>query len=114
MRVSRSGLVVAAVYAVLAVASTVYGRSLPDPKESSVLMGLPLLPALLVVHAFGLDGWLADAPWFVTCALLVPAVAAGLYAACWLFGALGFRTRLVVGAGALALLSILLFWPTRS
>ena len=113
MRVSRSGLVVAAVYVVLAVASIVWGRSLPDPKESSVLMGLPLLPALLVIHTIGLDEWLADAPWFVTCGLLVPAIAAGLYAASWLFGALGFRTRLVIGAGALALLSVMLFWPNR-
>lgn len=113
VRVSRSGLVIATTYAVLATGCVVWGYSLPGPKESTVLMQLPVVPALLVLEALGLVDWFAGAPLVVFYGLCIPAIAAGLYTACWLFGALGFRTRLVIGVGALGVLSIMLFWPVR-
>ena len=82
MRVSRSGLVIAATYAVLATGCVVLGYSLPRPEESTVLMQLPVVPALLVLEAFGLVDWSAGAPLVVFYGLCIPAIAACLYAAC--------------------------------
>ena len=113
MRVSRSGLVIAATYAVLATGCAVWGYSLPEPKESTALMQLPVVPALLVLGASGLVDWAAAAPLLVFYGLCIPGIAACLYAVCWLFGALGPRTRLAIGIGALGVLSVLLFWPVR-
>ena len=113
MRVSRSGLVIAAIYAVLAMGCVAWGYSLPDPEESTVLMQLPVVPALLVLGASGLVDWAAAAPLLVFYGLCIPGIAACLYAVCWLFGALGPRTRLAIGIGALGVLSVLLFWPVR-
>ena len=113
MRVSRSGLFVAATYAVLATGCAVWGYSLPEPKESTVLMQLPVVPALLVLEAAGLVDWAAAAPLMVFYGLCISAIAICLYALCWLFGALGPRTRLAIAIGALGGLSVLLFWPIR-
>ena len=116
MRVSRSGLVVAAVYAALSVGCVAWGYSLPDPKESTVLMQLPVVPAAVVFGAFGALGlleWFADASLIVFYGVLIPAIAVALYAACWLLGAPGFRTRLVIGLGVLGVLLAMLFWPVH-
>ena len=113
MRVSRSGLAVATIYAVLATGCVVWGYSLPRPEESTVLMQLPVVPALLVLEASGLADWAAEAPPVVVYGLCIPAIAACLYAACWLFGALGPRIRLAIGIGLLGVLSVMLFWPVR-
>ena len=113
MRVSRSGLVIAAIYAVLATGCVAWGYSLPRPEESTVLMQLPVVPALLVLEAAGLVDWAAAAPPMVFYGLCIPAIAVCLYAVCWLFGALGPRIRLAIGIGALGVLSVLLFWPVR-
>ncbi len=113
MRVSRSGLVIAAGYAVLATGCVVWGYSLPEPEASTVLMQLPVVPALIVLEALGWTDWIEVAPLMVFYGLFIPAIAAGLYAACWLFGALGFRTKLMLGVGILGVLSVVLFWPVR-
>ena len=113
MRVSRFGLVVAAVYAALAIGSVVWGYSLTDPKQSTVLMQLPVVPVLALLVASGLVEWAAALPLIIFYALCIPLVALGLYAACWLFGALGVRTRLVIGLGLLVVVSVPLFWQVR-
>ena len=113
MRVSRSGVVVAAVYTVLAIGSVVWGYSLTEPKGSTVLMQLPVVPVLALLDAAGLVEWVARLPLIVFYGLFIPLVAVGLYAACCQFGALGVRTRLLIGAGLLIVLSILLLWPVR-
>ncbi len=53
MRVSRSGVVVATVYTVLAIGSVVWGYSLTEPKESTLLMQLPVVPVLALLDAAG-------------------------------------------------------------
>lgn len=113
MRVSRSGLVVAAAYTALAIGSVVWGHSLTDPKESTVLMQLPVVPVMALLVASGLVEWAAALPLIVFYALCIPLVALGLYAVCLLFGALGLRTRLVIGLGVLVVLSVPLFWSVR-
>ena len=113
MRASRSGLVIAATYAVLATGCVIWGYSLPGPEAGTVLMQLPVVPALVVLDVLGLTDWFADAPLVVFHGLFVPVIAVGLYAVCWLFGALGFRTRLVLGLVTLGVLSFLLLWPIR-
>lgn len=111
MRLSRTGSVIGAAYVVLAVASMVYGNSLPDPKDSTVLMQLPIAPAITLLDVLGLAGWLAETSWTVAGGLFVPAIALTLYAVCWLFGALSIRTRLVVSAATLFVVAVLMFWP---
>ncbi len=113
MRVSRSGLVTAAAYMALAIGSVVWGYSLTDPKESTVLMQLPVIPVLALLVASGLVEWAAALPLIVFYALCIPLIALGLYAVCWLFGAVGVRTRLLIGLGVVVALSIPLFWPVR-
>lgn len=111
MRVSKSGLVVAATYAVLSIASVIWGYSLDGPKESTALMQLPVLPALIALIGLGLVDQAAKVPLIVFYGILIPAIAAGLYAACWAFGALSARTRVVIGLAALGLLLVSTFWP---
>ena len=110
---SRSGLVIGAVYTLLAIGSVVWGYSLDGPKESTVLMQLPVVPVLALLDASGLVEWAARLPLIVFYGLCIPLVAGGLYAVCWLFGALGVRTRLLIGLGLLAAVSLPLFWPIR-
>ena len=111
MRVSKSGLVIAAVYVVLATASVIYGHSLSSADESTLLMQVPLLPALLLLLPLGLSGWVADAPWFISCSLLILANAIGYYAICWLLGILRPRTTLIIGLVTLVAVAFLSFWP---
>ena len=113
MRVSRSGVVIAVVYTALAIGSAMWGYSLTDPKESTVLMQLPVVPVLALLDASGLVERAAALPLIVFYALGIPLVALGLYAVCWLFGALGLRTRLLIGLGLLVVLLIPLLWPVR-
>ena len=113
MRVSRSGLVLAAAYTVLAVGSVVWGYSLDDPKESTVLLQLPVVPVFGLLFAFGALEWAGAIPASVLYAVCIPLIAFGLYAACWLVGALGGRTRVLIGLGLLVAMSVPLFWPLR-
>ena len=113
MRVSRSGLVVAVVYLVAAIGCGVWGYSLTGPKESTVLMQLPIVPVLILVDVLGLHEAAANAPLLVFYGLAISAVAVALYAACWLFGALGSRVRLAIGVTVLGMLGVGLFWPLR-
>lgn len=53
MRVSRFGLVIAAAYTALAIGSVVLGYFLTEPKESTVLMQLPVVPVLALLYAVG-------------------------------------------------------------
>ena len=107
MRVSKSGLVIAGLYVMLAVASIVYGVSLANSKDSSTMTQLFVIPALLVADLFGLTTWLEDKPWFLSLILFVPATAVVLYAACWLFGSLSVKARVAVGVCLLLVLAIL-------
>lgn len=52
-------------------------------------------------------------PLIVFYGVCIPLTAFGLYAACWLFGVLGVRTRLLIVLGLLVVLSMPLFWPIR-
>lgn len=113
MRVSRSGLAIAAVYTLLAISSVVWGYSLDKPKESMVLMQLPVVPVLALLAASGLAEWAASLPLIVFYGLCIPLVSGGLYAVCWVFGTLGVRTKLLIGLGLLAAVSLPLFWPIR-
>ena len=110
MRVSRSGLVIAAIYVALSTGCVVWGYGLTDPKASTVLMQLPVVPILPLLVGLGLADWAANAPLALFYGRCIPAIAVGLYAACWLFGALALRTRLLIGVGVLGVLSVLLFW----
>ena len=113
MWVSRSGLVIAAAYTVLAIGGVVWGYSLTEPKESTVLMQLPVVPVLALLYAFGLIEWTSGVSLVVFYGISIPLIALGLYAICWLFGALGVRTRLLIGLGLLVLVSLPLLWPVR-
>ncbi len=113
MRVSRSGMIVATTYAVLAAGCVIWGYSLPGPEESTVLMQLPVLPALIVIESVGLTDWAAGVPLALFYGLLIPAIATVLYAVCWLFSALSYRSRLTIAVVTLSVLSIALFWPVR-
>ncbi len=113
MRVSRTGLVVATVYAVLATGCVVWGYELADPEASTVLMQLPVIPALLVLNGFGLMELVATEPLVLSYGLAIPAIAAGLYAVCWLFGALSVQTKILVGISALAVVSVMVLWPVH-
>ena len=111
MRVSTSGLVVAATYAVLSVASVVWGYGLDGPKESTVLMQVPVLPAVIALVGLGLIEQAARLPLIVFYGAAIPIIALGLYAACWLFGALSARSRLVIASTVLVVLLVLTVWP---
>ncbi len=113
MRVSRSGLAMAAAYTALAIGSVVCGYSLTDPEGSTVLMQLPVVPVFSLLFALGLLGWVAAIPLIVFYGVSIPLIALGLYAACWLLGALGVRTKLLISLGLLVAVSLPLFWPVR-
>ncbi len=104
---------VAAAYTVLAIGSVLWGYSLTEPTESTVLMQLPVVPVLALLDACGMADGVARVRLAVFYGLGIPPVAAGLYAVCWLFGRLGVRTRLSVGVGLVIVLAALLFWPAR-
>lgn len=85
MRVSRSGLAMAAAYTALAIGSVVCGYSLTDPEESTVLMQLPVVPVFSLLFALGLLGWAAAIPLTVFYGVSTPLIALGFMppAGCW-------------------------------
>ena len=88
---SKIGLLFVGVYAVLSAACIVWGATLLNAKDSSTLVQLPVLPALLVADLFNLTGWLTDAPWFASLLVFIPPTAAVLYGAGWLIGLLSLK-----------------------
>ena len=105
---SKAGFITVGIYAMLSAACIAYGGSLVNAKDSSTLVQLPVLPALLLADTLGFTAWLTSAPWFASLVVFIPFTAAVLYLACWLLGLFGLKAKLTIGASLLIVVLLML------
>ena len=95
---SKSGIVLVGLYAVISVACLVCGLGALNAKDSSTLVQLPVLPTLLLAEVLSATEWLTNAPWFASLVVFWPITAAVLYVIGHVFGLLSPKAKLMIGA----------------
>ncbi len=90
MRISRTGLCLAGLYALPSLLCVGFALSITgDSKGRFVFLQSPLIPALAMLDALGLTSYLIEVPWSMAYLVLMPLQFGALYGLGALLGRLG-------------------------